>query len=100
MTEFEHTIECQVGRDFAWKFWTNLDNWAAVDPGLNGQSWKAPSLREQLAGYNREALIPTSGNWLKSKMEEGPLVDGHSTSLYVTLRHSTSLYVTLRHSTS
>jgi hypothetical protein len=50
MTEFEHTIECQVGRDFAWKFWTNLDNWAAVDPGLNGQSWKAPSLREQLAG--------------------------------------------------
>ena len=24
---FEHTVECSVSREFAWKFWTNVDNW-------------------------------------------------------------------------
>lgn len=24
---FEHTIECCVSSDFAWKFWTNVENW-------------------------------------------------------------------------
>jgi hypothetical protein len=34
MTKFEHSVECQVRRDFAWKFWTNVDNWAVVDPAV------------------------------------------------------------------
>jgi hypothetical protein len=25
---FEHSIECHVSIDFAWAFWTNVDNWA------------------------------------------------------------------------
>ena len=25
---FEHSIECRVSADFAWSFWTNVDNWA------------------------------------------------------------------------
>ncbi|MGH9834184.1 MAG: hypothetical protein ACREBD_29945 [Blastocatellia bacterium] len=25
--EFEHSVECQVSRDFAWRFWTNVANW-------------------------------------------------------------------------
>ena len=24
---FEHTVECDVSREFAWRFWTNVDNW-------------------------------------------------------------------------
>ena len=24
---FEHSIECPVGRDFAWQFWTDVSNW-------------------------------------------------------------------------
>src|SRR5437763_12449548 len=25
---FEHSIACDVTPEFAWKFWTNVDNWA------------------------------------------------------------------------
>ena len=25
--EFEHTVECEAPRDFAWKYWTNPANW-------------------------------------------------------------------------
>ena len=34
MWKFEHSVECQVRRDFAWQFWTNVDNWTAVDPSV------------------------------------------------------------------
>jgi hypothetical protein len=34
MWKFEHSVECPVPRDFAWRFWTNVENWAAVDPGV------------------------------------------------------------------
>jgi hypothetical protein len=30
---FEHTIECSASSDFAWKVWTNVENWA-VDADL------------------------------------------------------------------
>jgi hypothetical protein len=30
---FEHTIECSVSSDFAWKFWTKVENWV-VDADL------------------------------------------------------------------
>ena len=26
--EFEHSVECPVSRDFAWRFWTNVANWS------------------------------------------------------------------------
>jgi hypothetical protein len=32
--EFEHSVKCPVSRDFAWQFWSNVENWAAVDPGV------------------------------------------------------------------
>jgi hypothetical protein len=25
--EFEHSVECPVSRDFAWRFWTDVSNW-------------------------------------------------------------------------
>src|SRR5262249_60570362 len=25
--EFEHSVECPVSRDFAWRFWTDVANW-------------------------------------------------------------------------
>lgn len=34
MWKFEHSVEYPVPRDFAWRFWTNVENWAAVDPGV------------------------------------------------------------------
>lgn len=35
MWKCEHSVECKVSRAFAWQFWTNVDNWAVVDPGVD-----------------------------------------------------------------
>ena len=32
--EFEHSVICPVSRDFAWAFWTTVENWAAVDSSV------------------------------------------------------------------
>jgi Polyketide cyclase / dehydrase and lipid transport len=31
MWTFEYSLECPVPPDFAWRFWTNVENWAMVD---------------------------------------------------------------------
>ena len=42
MWKFEHSVECRVSRDFAWQFWTNVDNWAVVDPGVDSVKLDGP----------------------------------------------------------
>lgn len=32
--EFTHSVECRVGRAFAWAFWSDVRNWATVDPAV------------------------------------------------------------------
>jgi len=27
MWKFEYSVECEAPRDFAWRFWTHVDNW-------------------------------------------------------------------------
>ena len=39
---FEHSVECQASRDFAWRFWTNIDNWAVVDPAVESAALDGP----------------------------------------------------------
>ena len=31
---FEHTVEVRAGREAAWTFWSNVANWAEVDPAV------------------------------------------------------------------
>ena len=33
--KIEHTVDCPAPRDRVWKFWTNVDNWAIVDPAVD-----------------------------------------------------------------
>jgi Polyketide cyclase / dehydrase and lipid transport len=42
MWEFEHSVECRVSRDFAWRFWTDVGNWAAVDPAVDSVKLDGP----------------------------------------------------------
>ena len=32
--EFEHSIECPVSKDFAWRFWSDIENWIVVDSSV------------------------------------------------------------------
>ena len=69
MTEFEHSIECQVGRNFAWKFWTNVDNWAAVDPAVEWAKLEGPFI----AGTKgrTKSLGADPNEWKLAEVEEG-----------------------------
>jgi hypothetical protein len=31
---FEHSVETKTGREVAWRFWSNVANWAKVDPAV------------------------------------------------------------------
>jgi hypothetical protein len=42
MWEFEHSLECGVGREFAWRFWTDVRNWAAVDSSVEWAELEGP----------------------------------------------------------
>lgn len=39
---FEYSVECQVSRDFAWQFWTDVANWAVVDPAVESAKLDGP----------------------------------------------------------
>lgn len=39
---FEYSVECQASRDFAWQFWTDVANWAVVDPAVESATLDGP----------------------------------------------------------
>jgi polyketide cyclase/dehydrase/lipid transport protein len=39
---FEHSVECNVDRDFAWQFWTNVSNWPLVDSSVESATLDGP----------------------------------------------------------
>ena len=69
MTEFEHSIECQIERDFAWKFWANVDNWAAVDPGVEWATLEGPFIAGTKGRTKPRGADPN--DWELTEVEEG-----------------------------
>jgi hypothetical protein len=67
--EFEHAIECQVRRDFAWKFWTNLDNWAVVDPAVEWAKLEGPFIAGTRGETKPRGADPNE--WKLAEVEEG-----------------------------
>ena len=69
MMEFEHPIECQVGRDMAWKFWTNIDNWAVVDPAVEWAKLEGPFIAGTKGRTKPRGADPNE--WKLAEVEEG-----------------------------
>jgi Polyketide cyclase / dehydrase and lipid transport len=69
MTEFEHSIECQVEREFAWKFWTNVDNWAVVDPAVEWAKLEGPFIAGTKGRTKPRGSDPNE--WKLAEVEEG-----------------------------
>jgi hypothetical protein len=69
MTEFEHSIDCRVGRDFAWKFWANVDNWAVVDPAVEWARLEGPFIAGTI-GRTKPRGADTN-EWKLAEVEEG-----------------------------
>jgi len=66
---FEHSIECQIGRDFAWKFWTNIDNWAVVDPAVEWAKLEGPFIAGTKGRTKPRGADPNE--WKLAEVEEG-----------------------------
>jgi hypothetical protein len=67
--EFEHAVECPVERDFAWRFWTDVGNWAAVDPSVEWVKLDGP-----FASGTRGTTKPrgfAATEWVLAEVEDG-----------------------------
>ena len=57
--EFEHAVECEAPREFAWKYWTNPQNWD--DPParfeFNGPFAAGTRIKTILQGQTLESII-------------------------------------------
>jgi len=42
MWNFEHSVERKADRNFAWQFWTNVNNWPEVDSSVESASLDGP----------------------------------------------------------
>jgi hypothetical protein len=69
MTKFEHSIDCQVERDFAWRFWTNVDNWAVVDPAVEWSKLEGPFVAGTRGRTKPRDADPNE--WKLAEVEEG-----------------------------
>ena len=67
--EFEHSIECQIGRDFAWEFWTNVDNWAVIDPAVEWAKLDGPFIAGTKGRTKPRGADPNE--WKLAEVEEG-----------------------------
>ncbi len=39
---FEFSVQWPVSRDFAWQFWTHVENWSVVDPSVEWAKLEGP----------------------------------------------------------
>src|ERR1700756_724132 len=42
MWSFEHSVECNVERGYAWQFWTNVSNWPLGDSSVESATIDGP----------------------------------------------------------
>ncbi|MEN3332003.1 MAG: hypothetical protein V7641_1368 [Blastocatellia bacterium] len=66
--EFAHSVECPVSREFAWQFWTDVDNW------LFDISVESVTLDGPFAAGTIGTTKPRGGdpiNWQLLEVEDG-----------------------------
>lgn len=69
---FEHSVECSVSASFAWRFWTNVENWKLVDASLESVKLSGP-----FALGSSLVTKPRGGNTMESRivaLDEGTSV--------------------------
>ena len=67
--EFEHAVTCPVHRGFAWSFWTDVDNWAVVDPAVEWVKLEGP-FAAGTKGRTKSVGMDVN-EWTISEVDEG-----------------------------
>jgi polyketide cyclase/dehydrase/lipid transport protein len=66
---FEHSIECPVGREFAWRFWTDVANWPVVDSSVEAVRLDGP-FAAGAKGVTKPRGMPEV-EWRITEVEDG-----------------------------
>src|SRR5437763_10986220 len=74
---FEHTVDCPVSREFAWQFWTHVDNWN-FDPSVESVALDGPFAAGTRGTTKPRGLDPI--NWQVVDVQ-----DGHSAIIEIDL---------------
>src|SRR5262249_50736006 len=60
---FEHTVEVRASRDDAWAFWSDVENWARIDPAVEWARFDGPFERGS-RGETKPVGAPANRWWL------------------------------------
>jgi hypothetical protein len=69
MWSCEHSVDCATEQNFAWAFWTNVANWAVVDPGIESITLDGPFAVGANGATKQPGLDPIP--WKIVEVEEG-----------------------------
>ncbi|MGH9940572.1 MAG: SRPBCC family protein [Blastocatellia bacterium] len=72
--EFEHSIEVQVNRDFAWRFWTNVANWA-FDPSVESVELDGPFAAGAKGVTNPRGPAPVEWRLVEVQDRSGAIIE-------------------------
>jgi hypothetical protein len=78
MWTFEHSVECNVDKSFAWQFWTNVGNWTEVDSSL-----EFATLEGRFQSGARVATKPRGGQTIHGQLQD--VQDGYSAVVMIQL---------------
>jgi hypothetical protein len=69
MWAFEHRVECAADKQFAWEFWTNVENWPVVDPAVEAVTIDG-AFASGAVGTTKPVNME-SVNWKLAEVEDG-----------------------------
>ena len=67
--EFEHSVECRAARESAWGFWSDVGNWAAVDPAVESVTIDGAFAAGARGETRARGQAPAA--WLLKEVEDG-----------------------------
>ena len=69
MWSFQHSVECPLSRDQAWKFWSNVDNWTKVDPAVEWATLNGPFIAGTRGTTKPRGSEPNQ--WVLTNVDDG-----------------------------
>lgn len=75
MWQFEHTIECPVSRAFAWQFWSDVNNWPVVDPGVEAVEINGPFAAGAIITTKPVGMPPVVGHLVEVEEAERACIE-------------------------
>lgn len=71
----EHSVDCAVEPNFAWAFWSNVRNWAAVDPAIEFVTIDGPFAAGTTGSTKQPGLDPIQWKIVEAQEGESAVIE-------------------------